>query len=122
MAGTSEFEQRGIFTRFTDNPMSPRPWTTSLRWCPHARRRHRQWRRSSFRLVEESQGRAGADLTEHIAHAFATNLGFDDDGFNFVELSVRVGTSKAFELREAYFERGEPLPGVPHTGYDLEKH
>ena len=36
-------------------------------------------------------------------HAFATNLRFEDDEFNFVKARSEHGTSKAFELRDSHF-------------------
>lgn len=65
-----------------------------------------------FRLVEETPGMAQADVTEVIGHAFGTNLSFRPDEFNFVKIRSKVGTKKAFELRDAYFDRGEPLPDL----------
>jgi hypothetical protein len=62
--------------------------------------------------VEETPGMAQADVTEVIGHAFGTNLSFRPDEFNFVKIRSKVGTKKAFELRDAYFDRGEPLPDL----------
>ncbi|MCE7882551.1 MAG: enoyl-CoA hydratase/isomerase family protein [Actinobacteria bacterium ATB1] len=121
VAGASEFEQRGIFTRFTDDADVAETVEDLAAMVARMPADGIAIAKEFFRLVEESQGMAGADVTEHIAHAFATNLSFEDDEFNFVKLRSRVGTSKAFELRDAYFERGEPLPGVSHPGDDLEK-
>ena len=36
-------------------------------------------------------------------HAFATNLRFEDDEFNFVKTRAKVGTSEAFKRRDAHF-------------------
>ena len=65
-----------------------------------------------FRLVQETPGMGQADVTEIIGHAFGTNLSFRPDEFNFVKIRAKVGTKKAFELRDAYFDRGEPLPDL----------
>jgi enoyl-CoA hydratase/carnithine racemase len=65
-----------------------------------------------FRLVQETPGMAQADVTEIIGHAFGTNLSFRSDEFNFVKIRAKLGTKKAFELRDAYFDRGEPLPDL----------
>ena len=37
-------------------------------------------------------------------HAYATNLRFEADEFNFVKTRAKVGTSQAFRLRDEHFD------------------
>ncbi|MDZ7731969.1 MAG: hypothetical protein U5R31_01645 [Acidimicrobiia bacterium] len=67
------------------------------------------------RLVEEMTGLQGAEITENISHAFGSNLSFGSDEYNFVKVRSKVGTSKAFEYRDRYFDDGTPCPSCRST-------
>jgi enoyl-CoA hydratase len=59
--------------------------------------------KTGFSLVEQTQAYAGEESTGFLLHAFATNLRFEDDEFNFVKARSEHGTSTAFELRDSHF-------------------
>jgi enoyl-CoA hydratase len=59
--------------------------------------------KTGFNLVEQTQAYAGEESTGFLLHAFATNLRFEDDEFNFVKARSEHGTSTAFELRDSHF-------------------
>ena len=59
--------------------------------------------KTSFSLVEETMAYAGEEATGYLVHAFATNLRFEDDEFNFVKTRSKVGTSEAFKARDEHF-------------------
>jgi enoyl-CoA hydratase/carnithine racemase len=59
--------------------------------------------KTGFNLVEQTQAYVGEEGTGFMLHAFATNLRFEDDEFNFVKARSEYGTSKAFELRDSHF-------------------
>lgn len=66
-----------------------------------------------FRLVEEMTAMQGAEITENISHALGSNLSFQPDEFNFVKVRAKVGTSRAFEYRDRYFDEGVPMSDLP---------
>jgi enoyl-CoA hydratase len=110
VADAAELAERGVFTRFVA-PGAVEAETEAL--AAQAARMPADGiaiAKELFRLVQETPGMAQADVTEVIGHAFGTNLSFRPDEFNFVKIRSKVGTKKAFELRDAYFDRGEPLP------------
>jgi len=66
--------------------------------------------KEAYRVVQNTPGMGAAEGFEIMSHAFGTNLRFDDDEYNFVKVRAQVGLKKAFELRDRYFDEGEPLP------------
>jgi enoyl-CoA hydratase/carnithine racemase len=66
-----------------------------------------------FRLIEEMTALHGSEITENISHALGSNLSFRPDEFNFVKVRSKVGTSKAFEYRDRYFDDGVPMADLP---------
>lgn len=64
--------------------------------------------KEAFRLVEQLQAYNGEEATSYLIHTFGTNLQFGEDEFNFVKTRASVGTKRAFELRDEYFEVPEP--------------
>jgi enoyl-CoA hydratase/carnithine racemase len=60
--------------------------------------------KTSFSLIEQTTAYAGEEAAGYLVHAFATNLRFEDDEFNFVKARAKVGTSEAFKERDAHFE------------------
>ena len=54
---------------------------------------------------------AGEEATGYLVHAFATNLRFEDDEFNFVKARAKVGTSDTF--RSATGTSGSTACGEP---------
>ncbi len=66
--------------------------------------------KEAYRVVQNTPGMGAAEGFEIMSHAFGTNLQFDDDEYNFVKVRAQVGLKKAFELRDRYFDDGEPLP------------
>ncbi len=59
--------------------------------------------KTGFGLVEQTQAYVGEEGTGYMLHAFATNLRFEADEFNFVKARAKLGTSGAFKLRDEHF-------------------
>jgi enoyl-CoA hydratase len=59
--------------------------------------------KTGFNLVEQSQAYVGEEATGYLLHAFATNLRFEPDEFNFVKERAQHGTREAFRLRDEHF-------------------
>jgi enoyl-CoA hydratase len=65
--------------------------------------------KAGFALVEQSNAYVGEEATGALMHAFATNLRFEEDEFNFVKERAKLGTSSAFARRDEHF-------AVPYDG------
>ena len=63
--------------------------------------------KTGFNLVEQSQAYVGEEATGFLMHAFATNLRFEPDEFNFVKARAQHGTREAFRLRDEHFSVDE---------------
>ncbi len=59
--------------------------------------------KTSFSLIEQTSAYAGEEAAGYLVHAFATNLRFEDDEYNFVKARAQVGTSEAFKQRDTHF-------------------
>ena len=59
--------------------------------------------KEAFRLVEQTQAYQGEESASVLFHAFATNLRFEPDEFNFVRERSRSGATSAFKTRDAHF-------------------
>lgn len=59
--------------------------------------------KTAFGLVEQTQSYIGEQATGFLVHAYATNLRFEDDEFNFVKARAKLGTREAFRLRDEHF-------------------
>ena len=59
--------------------------------------------KTSFSLIEQTTAYAGEEAAGYLVHAFATNLRFEDDEYNFVKTRAKVGTSAAFKERDSHF-------------------
>jgi len=59
--------------------------------------------KAGFALVEQTQAYVGEEATGALMHAYATNLRFEDDEFNFVKERAKHGTSGAFTVRDEHF-------------------
>lgn len=59
--------------------------------------------KEAFRLVEQTQAYQGEESASVLFHAFATNLRFEQDEFNFVRERGRSGVTSAFKTRDAHF-------------------
>jgi enoyl-CoA hydratase/carnithine racemase len=64
--------------------------------------------KEAWRLVESTQAYQGEESASVLFHAFATNLRFERDEFNFVKERAGAGTSAALGKRDSHFERDEP--------------
>jgi len=64
--------------------------------------------KTGFGLIEQTQAYAGEEATGFLLHAFATNLRFEDDEFNFVKTRAKLGTSAAFKARDEHFSVDDP--------------
>jgi enoyl-CoA hydratase len=60
--------------------------------------------KAGFHLVEQTQSYIGEQATGFLIHAFATNLRFEEDEFNFVKERARHGTKEAFKQRDSHFQ------------------
>ncbi len=63
--------------------------------------------KEAFRLVEQTQAYQGEESASVLFHAFATNLRFEPDEFNFVRERGRSGATSAFKARDAHFSEDE---------------
>jgi enoyl-CoA hydratase len=63
--------------------------------------------KEAYRLVEQSQAYQGEESASVLFHAFATNLRFEPDEYNFVKERGRSGTTEAFKSRDEHFKRNE---------------
>jgi len=61
--------------------------------------------KEAYRLVEQTQAYQGEESASVLFHAFATNLRFEEDEFNFVKERGRSNTTEAFKSRDAHFSR-----------------
>lgn len=59
--------------------------------------------KEAFRLVEQTQAYQGEESASVLFHAFATNLRFEPDEFNFVRERSRSGATSAFKARDVHF-------------------
>jgi enoyl-CoA hydratase len=59
--------------------------------------------KEAFRLIEQLHAYAGEEVISPLMHAFATNLQFDDEDFNFVKTRKEHGTKNAFEMSRVHF-------------------
>lgn len=63
--------------------------------------------KEAYRLVEQSQAYQGEESASVLFHAFATNLRFEKDEYNFVRERSRTSTSDAFKKRDDHFDRSK---------------
>jgi enoyl-CoA hydratase len=61
--------------------------------------------KEAYRLVEGSTAYQGEESASVLFHAFATNLRFEPDEYNFVKERSKSGTTEAFKTRDAHFGR-----------------
>jgi enoyl-CoA hydratase/carnithine racemase len=61
--------------------------------------------KEAYRLVELSTAYQGEESASVLFHAFATNLRFEPDEFNFVKQRGESGTTDAFKSRDEHFDR-----------------
>ena len=104
-----EIEHLGLFTEVTDDADVARraEW-----WASRVTRMPADGlaiAKAGFTLVEQTQAYIGEEATGALMHAYATNLRFEDDEFNFVKERAKHGTSGAFKVRDAHF-------AVPYDG------
>ena len=59
--------------------------------------------KAGFNLVEQTQNYTAEQATGSLMHAFATNLRFEEDEFNFVKVRSQRGSSAAFKVRDEHF-------------------
>ena len=102
-----EVEHLGLFTEVCDDDdVASGPSSGPRRWraC-----RPTAW--PSPRPASPSSNRpratSGKKRRAILVHAFATNLRFEDDEFNFVKSRPKHGTSDAFKLRDAALRRAD---------------
>ncbi len=65
--------------------------------------------KEAYRLVEQSPGLGLSEVCSSLLHAYGTNLRFEPDEFNFVKTRAKTGITKAFELRDEFFEPESPV-------------
>jgi enoyl-CoA hydratase/carnithine racemase len=99
----AELEHLGVFTEVCDTDqvaVRAEHWATKAAKMPAD---GIAIAKTGFALVEQSQAYVGEEATGFMIHAFATNLRFEEDEFNFVKTRAQVGTSQAFKLRDEHF-------------------
>ncbi len=99
----AEVEHLGVFTEVCDADDVP---ARAERWAAKAARMPADGiaiAKTSFALVEQSTAFVGEEASGFLVHAFATNLRFEEDEFNFVKTRAKVGTSEAFKVRDEHF-------------------
>jgi enoyl-CoA hydratase/carnithine racemase len=98
-----ELEHHGVFTEVCDpGAVGER----AERWAAKAARMPADGiaiAKASFALVEQTSAYVGEEATGFLVHAFATNLRFEDDEYNFVKTRAKLGTSEAFKVRDEHF-------------------
>lgn len=104
-----ELEHLGLFTEVVDDADVARraEW-----WAERVTRMPADGlaiAKTGFALVEQSQAYVGEEATGYLMHAFATNLRFEPDEFNFVKERAARGTRGAFTTRDEHFS-------VPYDG------
>jgi len=98
-----ELEHLGVFTEVCDADAVE---SRAERWAAKVARMPADGlaiAKASFALVEQTSAYVGEEATGFLVHAFATNLRFEDDEFNFVKTRAKVGTSEAFKARDEHF-------------------
>ena len=60
--------------------------------------------KEAYRLVEQSMGMALSEVSSYLLHAYATNLRFEDDEFNFVRTRSQSRLSESFDQAEQFYE------------------
>lgn len=60
--------------------------------------------KEAYKLISKSPGMGLSHVANTIFHAFGTNLSFESDEFNFVKVRGQEGATKAFDLRDEFFE------------------
>jgi enoyl-CoA hydratase/carnithine racemase len=63
--------------------------------------------KEAWRLVEQTQAYQGEEAASVLFHAFATNLRFEPDEFNFVKEREGGGTTGALRARDSHFKGGQ---------------
>jgi enoyl-CoA hydratase/carnithine racemase len=99
----AEVEHLGLFTEVVDDAEVARraEW-----WAARVARMPADGlaiAKTGFALVEQTQAYVGEEATGYLVHAFATNLRFEDDEFNFVKERAARGTRGAFDRRDEHF-------------------
>jgi enoyl-CoA hydratase/carnithine racemase len=107
IADAAEFAPLGLFTRFVSQ--SDLEETTEQLAATVARMPADGIviAKECYRLVEESMGMGVSEICSSLLHAYGTNLRFEKDEFNFVKTRATEGITKAFDLRDDFFD------GVP---------
>ena len=98
-----ELEQLGIFTDVCDDDKVA---ARTERWAAKVARMPADGlaiAKTAFGLIEESNNYVGDHATGFLIHAFATNLRFEADEYNFVKARAKHGTREAFRLRDEHF-------------------
>jgi enoyl-CoA hydratase/carnithine racemase len=113
MADAADAAERGVWTRFVPDDEVEATTEELAAMCARMPADGVAIAKNFTRLVEEMTGLNGAEITENISHAFGSNLSFRSDEYNFVKVRSKVGTSKAFEYRDRYFDDGVPMADLP---------
>jgi enoyl-CoA hydratase/carnithine racemase len=98
-----EVEHLGLFTEVCDDDQVAR---RAELWADRVTRMPADGlaiAKAGFNLVEQTQSYIGEEATGYLMHAFATNLRFEEDEFNFVKERARQGTTQAFARRDEHF-------------------
>src|SRR4029453_11467327 len=83
-ADADEFAHLGVFTRFVPAEDVERTTEELAQLVARMPADGIVIAKEAYRLVEQSMGMALSEVSSYLLHAFATNLRFEDDEFNFV--------------------------------------
>jgi enoyl-CoA hydratase len=100
----AELEPRGTFARFVDEDTVAAEVDRLARQVAQMPADGIVIAKEAYRVVEANMGMAQNEAIGYLFHAFATNLRFEPDEFNFVKERRDRGTSEAFRERDARFD------------------
>lgn len=103
-ADADEVAHLGIFTRFVPADRLEEETETLAATVARMPADGIVMAKEAWRLVEQSMGMGLSEVFSGFLHAFGTNLRFEDDEFNFVRTRASTGVTKAFDLRDEFFE------------------
>ena len=101
---SDEVAHLGIFTRFVPADEVERTTEELARLVARMPADGIVIAKEAYRLVEQSMGMALSEVSSYLFHAYATNLQFEDDEFNFVRTRSGAGLAESFDKAEEFYE------------------
>ena len=103
-ADADEFAHLGVFTRFVAAEDVERTTEELAQLVARMPADGIVIAKEAYRLVEQSMGMALSEVSSYLLHAFATNLRFEDDEFNFVRTRSEGRLAESFDKAEQFYE------------------